>query len=69
MTAFGPTGANDLDSAFNDENDVHDEEKPMDNADCSQIGRIGTVAKGSLEEEIWRELGALPPSRRLDLPS
>lgn len=26
--------------------------------------RIGVVEKGSLEEEIWQELGALPRSRR-----
>jgi hypothetical protein len=29
-------------------------------------GEIGHVEEGSLEEAIWRELGALPRSRRQD---
>jgi len=28
-------------------------------------GEIGHVEEGSLEEAIWREIGALPRSRRL----
>jgi hypothetical protein len=69
MTAFGLTGTNEPDLAFADEDDVLHSEEARDHADWSRIGRIGTVAEGSLEEEIWRELGALPASRRLNLRS
>lgn len=70
MTAFGLTGTNDLDFASEDEGTLpHDGERSTDGADWSRIGRIGTVEEGSLEEEIWRELGALPRSRHLNLHS
>lgn len=67
MTAFASTGANDPDLALGEEDDVLRDKTGKDNADW--IGKIGTVAEGSLEEEIWRELGALPSSRRLNLRS
>jgi hypothetical protein len=30
----------------------------------SELNEIGRLEEGSLEEAIWRELGALPQSRR-----
>lgn len=32
--------------------------------DCGVPSGIGHVEEGSLEEAMWRELGALPPSRK-----
>ncbi|HKJ61916.1 MAG TPA: hypothetical protein VKA94_07950 [Hyphomicrobiales bacterium] len=71
MTAFGLTGTNDLPFASGDEDDdsLHEEKKSRQDWNWSEIGRIGTVEEGSLEEDIWRELGALPRSRRLNLHS
>lgn len=46
----------------------HVEQKATPEPDASPAwllpADIGCVEEGSLEEAIWRELGALPPSRR-----
>jgi hypothetical protein len=71
MTAFGLTGAGGLHFAPEEENaaTLHEAENARRERGASRTGTIGTVEEGSLEEEIWRELGALPRSRRTDLRS
>ncbi len=41
------------------------EPKPLSDGNIDMLpDGIGEVEDGSIEEQIWRELGALPPSRR-----
>ncbi len=69
MTAGGLTGTDNLDFINGETRDSQSQDEDASRPDTawSQTGKIGVVENGSLEEEIWRELGALPRSRQVNL--
>jgi hypothetical protein len=65
MTAIGWSGPRGLALLPRDDKEekAGQQNRTMGKSDRIVPGGIGDVEEGSLEEEIWRELGALPRSR------